>query len=202
LRIKRIFAIDKITSQMGDSNFAFLIENLNFSPDLNPLATFGYPKFSLNFAATGTLIDGNYQLRNQISVPDAFKLQLWANLDPTILDIIKAATEPDIASKIRQVVLEYNDLSLLQRVYQRFGADQIKMSGQQMIASMAQRYGLDKNPAFAANLAALQRFIAAPSNIRLTLQPQAGVDIAKIAGLALANPVELALQLQLQIQAF
>ena len=207
---KQIFAIDKISSQLGDNNFAFLVENLNFGSDMNLLSALGYPKMALNFAATGKIEDNIYQIRTQITMPEAFILNLWVNLDPAIVNLwdtkarAEAAVSPAISSGqiIRQMVLQYSDQSLLQRVYAKFGADQIKMSGQQAVDNLAQVYGLNKNPVFAPSLAALQNFIQAPNNIRVILQPKADVDMAKILGLALANPVELALQLQLQIQTF
>lgn len=199
---KFLFGIEHLATQLADKNFAFLVEKIKIPAEFNPLAGFGYGEFSLNLATSGTMMPDAYQLRQEIALQDGFHFRIMINLDPSILDLTALDENTNYMQKIRGLMIEYRDLSLLQRVYAQMGAEQMKISGQQMVMGMAASYGLDKDPNFTSSLNALQNFMASPGNIRMTIQPQPALDMSNTMGLAMTNPAELARQLQLQFTSF
>ncbi|TAH35762.1 MAG: hypothetical protein EYC62_03965 [Alphaproteobacteria bacterium] len=199
---KFLFGIDHIAAQLADRNFAFLVEKIKIPAEYNPLAEFGYGDFVLNLATSGTMMQDAYQLRQEIVLQDGFHFKILINLDPAILDLAALNENTNFVQKVKQLLVEYRDLSLLQRIYARLGAEQMKISGQQMVAGLAAAYGLDKDPTFTPSLNAIQNFMAQPGNLRMTMQPKPGLDMSNTMGLAMTNPAELARQLQLQFSQF
>ncbi len=211
---KFLFGVDKISTQVTDKNFGLALEKVKLPAEYNPMSSFGYGEFVLNFAISGTAIadaasNPLYQLRQETFLQDGFHLKLMANLHPDIFNFGAESKTPDQPAApvdygilVRSVVLEYRDLSLLNRIYDQMGRDAAIKSWLQQIDVLAEVYRLNNDPYFTASLANLRGFIAQPGNIRISVEPNGEVGLADMMMLGMSNPPELMKKMRLQIVRF
>lgn len=203
-----VLAVSEIIAGRTDKNFAFVMRGIALPQEFNPLTTLGYQNFSLNLAMNGAQQGNFYQLRQQTLLDQGFQLDIAATMDAAFLDQPAPGQTRSYLQMLRQLVIDYRDMGLLARMYQRFSGGTAEGQAkfvQNMTASLnnfAAMFGFAADPYFTSSLDALRQFIAAPGNLRIVATPQPGVELPALTGQAMGNAAAAAKALGIVVSKF